>query len=215
MTLDAVYVDAGTYGGLYSFARRNGNSRFANTELEQYDEWVAAAYDGDIYTFVEGTLQRHDANDGAIVDTISVTWDWRGWSMQTGPVFSPDGMAYVVAHCDPLHVRGGDQAARLDPREQRLRNARARRRAGPGIRQPAPSPRSTRRPVSSRWHCDRARRAAASAGCRQWLRLRIESHEHVRGGPARWQGGLADRDRGLAVDRRRSPIHRGPERHLA
>lgn len=91
-----VYVDGGNYGGLYSFSRTTADQLFFNNQLEQYDEWSPAHFNGTIFTFIAGNLRAHDPQTGAIQWTTAVTWNWAGWSMKTAPVFS-DTMAYVIA----------------------------------------------------------------------------------------------------------------------
>ncbi len=93
---DTVYVNGGSYGGLYGFSKTTANQLFQSTSLEQYDEWSPAYFNGSIFTFVEGNLRAHSPQTGALQWTTEVTWNWAGWSMMTAPVFS-DTMAYVIA----------------------------------------------------------------------------------------------------------------------
>jgi outer membrane protein assembly factor BamB len=93
---DSVYVNGGSYGGLYGFSRATANQLFFSDQLEQYDEWSPAHFNGLIFTFIAGNLRAHNPNTGAIQWTTAVTWNWSGWSMRTAPVFS-DTMAYVIA----------------------------------------------------------------------------------------------------------------------
>lgn len=97
VTASGVYVNAGTNGGLFGFARSSGSPMFQNLELGQVDRWAAASHGTDIYTFVGGKLRRHAATSGAVLDTISVTTSQTGYSGFTAPVFSPEGVAYLVA----------------------------------------------------------------------------------------------------------------------
>ncbi|MDC0743071.1 MXAN_6577-like cysteine-rich protein [Polyangium mundeleinium] len=91
-----VYINGGSYGGLYAFSKATANQVFFSDVLEQYDEWSPAYFNGSIFTFVAGKLRAHDAQTGAVQWTTQVTWNWAGWSMRTAPVFG-DKMAYVIA----------------------------------------------------------------------------------------------------------------------
>ncbi|MFT3924605.1 MAG: PQQ-binding-like beta-propeller repeat protein [Myxococcales bacterium] len=96
LSADAVFVDAGSFEGLYGYAQADGALRWENLDLGQYDSWSAAYYGGDVYSFVGGTLRRHDAKTGTTKDSFYVTWNG-SWSMNTSPVFSSDGTVYLVA----------------------------------------------------------------------------------------------------------------------
>lgn len=93
---DTVYVDGGSYGGLYGIGKESGDQVFFSNALEQYDEWAPAMANGLVFTFVEGNLRAHSPQTGAVQWTTHVNWSWAGWSMNTSPVIG-DGRAYVVA----------------------------------------------------------------------------------------------------------------------
>ena len=61
---DGVWVDGGTYGGLYGFNTNNGSQRFFNYSLGQYDQWTPSYYQGTIYTWVAGVFRAHDPTTG-------------------------------------------------------------------------------------------------------------------------------------------------------
>jgi outer membrane protein assembly factor BamB len=96
-----IYVNGGSGGGLYGFDAAGSSLFFSNT-LEQYDEWSPALDGGTVYTFVEGNLRAHDALTGAVSWTVTVDWNWAGWSMRTAPVIGA-GKAFVIAPPD-LHA---------------------------------------------------------------------------------------------------------------
>jgi hypothetical protein len=91
-----VFMNGGTYSGLYGFDINSGNQLFFNDDLEQYDEWSPAVHNGVVYTYVEGKLRAHDPASGQVQWTTNPGWDWAGWSMRTSPVFS-DTHAFVIA----------------------------------------------------------------------------------------------------------------------
>jgi hypothetical protein len=92
----SVYMNGGYYGGLYGFDADTGAELFFNNQLEQYDEWSPAYGGGTLYTFISGRLRSHDPAGGAIQGTVTVPWNWAGWSMKTCPVVG-DGRVYVIA----------------------------------------------------------------------------------------------------------------------
>lgn len=91
-----VFMNGGTYGGLYGFDVNSGSELFFNGTLEQYDEWSPAVHNGVVYTFVEGSLRAHNPATGLVQWTTNPGWDWAGWSMETSPVFN-DTHAFVIA----------------------------------------------------------------------------------------------------------------------
>jgi hypothetical protein len=91
-----LYFDGGTYGGLYGLSTASGGELFFNGTLEQYDEWSPLYLGGQLYSFVSGNLRLHDAQTGAVTQTVSVTWNWAGWSMSTSPVSDGDKI-YLIA----------------------------------------------------------------------------------------------------------------------
>jgi large repetitive protein len=93
---NSVYMNGGYYGGLYGFNTGSGAELFFNNQLEQYDEWSPAYDNNTLYSFVSGKLRFHNPATGAIQQTVSVTWNWAGWSMRTCPVVGA-GRVYVIA----------------------------------------------------------------------------------------------------------------------
>jgi outer membrane protein assembly factor BamB len=82
----AVYVNGGTYGGMYGFDAFGGGQRWFHS-LPQYDEWTPAVEGDSAYAYVGGQLfvvDRHTGNaQYAITDP---DFDWHGWSMDLAPV---------------------------------------------------------------------------------------------------------------------------------
>jgi outer membrane protein assembly factor BamB len=91
-----VYIDGGTDGGLYGFSAADGTQLFFNGSVGPYDQWSPAFFNGNVFTFVGGNFRAHDPSTGATLWTVSVSWNWNGWSMQSSPVFGST-FAYVVS----------------------------------------------------------------------------------------------------------------------
>jgi outer membrane protein assembly factor BamB len=91
-----VYVNAGSYGGLFAYARMNGTELFRDMTVGQSGQWVAALHGADVYTLVGGNLRRHTASTGAVLDTISVKGSSIAPAQVVGPVLSAEGIAYFV-----------------------------------------------------------------------------------------------------------------------
>ena len=89
-----VWVNGGTYGGMYGFDAGDGEQLFY-VGLPQYDEWTPAYEDGVVYSWVEGELNAHDPVTGESAWELDLGWDWSGWAMSTAPVVA-DGVAYVA-----------------------------------------------------------------------------------------------------------------------
>ena len=92
---DVVYSNAGQYGGLYGINAADGSQQFF-VSLDQYDEWSPAYFGGKLYTFIAGRFRTHDPLTGAVTNTVTVNWNWTGYSMDTAPVFS-SSLGYVIA----------------------------------------------------------------------------------------------------------------------
>ncbi len=91
-----IYFDGGSYGGLYGFDTASGQELFFLHSLEQYDEWSPLYLNGKLYSFIAGNLRTHDPATGSVVSTVSLTWNWNGWSMLTAPVSDGDKI-YLIA----------------------------------------------------------------------------------------------------------------------
>lgn len=63
---DSVWIDGGTFGGMYGFNTNSGTQRFFNSSLEQYDQWTPGYYLGTVYTWVAGVFRAHDRLTGTI-----------------------------------------------------------------------------------------------------------------------------------------------------
>ncbi|MEI9942442.1 MAG: MXAN_6577-like cysteine-rich protein [Pseudomonadota bacterium] len=92
---DVVYINGGTYGGLYGINALDGTQKFF-VSLDQYDEWSPAYFQGKLYTFIAGNFRTHDPSTGAVSNNLSISWNWSGYSMTTAPVFG-SSYGYVIA----------------------------------------------------------------------------------------------------------------------
>ncbi len=93
---DVVYLNGGTYGGLYGFDAANGGQQLFFTSLEQYDEWSPAYFGGKVYTYVVGKVRSHDPRTGAVLATHDFGWSQYSYSVQSAPVFG-DTYGYVIS----------------------------------------------------------------------------------------------------------------------
>jgi len=105
-----IYVDGGSYGGLYGFQTATGAQKFFNSSLEQYDQWTPAFDDeSGLYSFIMGKFRSHDRATGAILWTIDFGWNWSGYSMNR-TIACADGLAYLIN--DPY--TGGQDLIAID-----------------------------------------------------------------------------------------------------
>ena len=101
----SVWVDGGTYGGMYCFDAVSGQQRWY-TALPQYDRWTPAVDTESAYSYVGGTLYSLNRTTGAerfrILDPF---YSWQGYSMELAPVLG--GM-------NDLFVLNGGRLVRFD-----------------------------------------------------------------------------------------------------
>lgn len=75
-----VYVNGGTFGGLYGYERSTGSQRFFQS-LDQFDRWTPALHNGGLYSFVKGIFRSHSGSTGAVLWSKTFTWNWLGYEM--------------------------------------------------------------------------------------------------------------------------------------
>ena len=92
-----IWVNGGTYGGLYGFDQPTGSQRFFYGGLEQYDEWAPAYCEGVLYSWVEGNFRAHHPLTGAPIWSIDLGWNWSGWTMDRA-IAVADGFGFVVGN---------------------------------------------------------------------------------------------------------------------
>ena len=80
-----VFATGGTSGGMYGYDEDSGSEIFFRS-LSQYDNWGPAVANGKAYSFVSGIFNEIDQNTGAILKSINIGWEWRGYDMHTMPV---------------------------------------------------------------------------------------------------------------------------------
>lgn len=97
-----LYIDGGSYGGMYGFDQVDGTQRFFNSALGQYDQWAPAFAGGQLFSWVAGIARGHDPASGAAAWTVDCGWTWNGYSMNTVPVVS--GGSLVLRGNGALHV---------------------------------------------------------------------------------------------------------------
>ena len=100
-----IYINGGTYGGLYGYDKASGAQRFFQS-MEQYDDWTPALHSGGLYSFVKGVFRAHDPGTGAVLWSIDQGWKWAGYSMNRTVACAND-RAYFVN--DPVTIPYGMQ----------------------------------------------------------------------------------------------------------
>jgi hypothetical protein len=83
-----VWINGGTYGGLYGYSR-TGLPRFFH-QLPQYDLWTPSiGADGMVYSWVEAVLRAHHPLTGAVQWSLATPWNFAGsYSINTVPAIS-------------------------------------------------------------------------------------------------------------------------------
>ncbi len=91
-----VWINGGTFGGLYGFNASNGSQRFFNSSLAQYDQWTPAYYNGIVYSWVAGVFRAHDPNTGVILWSLTASTG-SPYSVNSAPAID-QGRAFVVGY---------------------------------------------------------------------------------------------------------------------
>jgi hypothetical protein len=97
---DGIWINGGSYGGMYGFST-NAVQRFF-VSLPQYDEWTPTYYQGSVYSWVAGTFTAHNPNTGTNLWSVTVPYNWFGWSMNTVSAID-QGRAFIISNPD-LHA---------------------------------------------------------------------------------------------------------------
>ena len=87
-----IWVDGGTYGGLYGFNESDGSQRFFDS-LSQVDGWTPAYYQRTLYTQI-GTFRAHDPTNGSVLWSIDESGSSGAGASTTLAI--ADGKAYFV-----------------------------------------------------------------------------------------------------------------------
>jgi outer membrane protein assembly factor BamB len=91
-----VYIDGGTYGGMYAFDGTTGAQLWFNG-LQQYDEWTPAVDATCAYSYVGGVFYAVKRSDGTTAYTITdPNYSWSGYSMNLAPVLGSMNEALVI-----------------------------------------------------------------------------------------------------------------------
>ena len=104
-----VFVDGGTYGGIYAYNPTTGTQQFF-VSLDQYDQWTPTLYNNGLYSFMTGKFRSHNKTTGAVLWTIDMGWDWAGYSMNR-TVACADNRAYLVNDAVTIPSGGKDLTA--------------------------------------------------------------------------------------------------------
>ena len=92
---DGVWVNGGSYGGLYGFEIADGIQRFFNA-LPQEDEWTPSYHNGTLYTCVSGVFKAHDPRTGSDLWTRDLKSPGTSWYQGSVPAIL-NGKASVIA----------------------------------------------------------------------------------------------------------------------
>jgi len=87
-----VWVNGGSYGGMYGFSRSNGVQRFF-VNLDQYDDWTPTYHDQKLYSFVASKFREHNPLSGEINWTLNFGVDYVYGD--TATVVADGGYGYV------------------------------------------------------------------------------------------------------------------------
>ncbi|HTB79825.1 MAG TPA: putative Ig domain-containing protein [Opitutaceae bacterium] len=90
-----IWVDGGTYGGLYGFNFNGGQIAFVTEP--QYDEWTPTYYNGVIYSYVAGSFQAVNPSTGAVSWSLSLTDSSTSYSMNCAMPIA-NNLAYANGH---------------------------------------------------------------------------------------------------------------------
>lgn len=91
-----VWVNGGSYGGLYGFAQSNGQQRFF-TALAQVADWTPAYANGRLFTHVGGLVREHQPLTGVAVATQAVQTGSSGTIALSGGAAFAAGATNLVA----------------------------------------------------------------------------------------------------------------------
>lgn len=105
---DKVFVNGGTYGGVYAYAAFKGTELWFQN-LSQYDTWTPAVFSEVVYTFTGGfnsaLLRATNVNNGNVLwEKTDIPFNWSGYSMGTAPVVDTASMVIYVTSQSFLHA---------------------------------------------------------------------------------------------------------------
>lgn len=87
---DGVYVDGGSYGGMYSFNKDSGQQNWF-VSLDQYDMWTPAVNNTYAIAYTGGNLHVIDRVSGkGLANITDPHFDWHGYSSDFAPVLIDD-----------------------------------------------------------------------------------------------------------------------------
>jgi large repetitive protein len=101
-----VFVNGGTYGGMYGFNPASGSQLFFNSTLGQYDQWTPTLHNGGLYSFVNGKFRSHNKATGATLWTLDFGWNWAGYDMNRTTA-AVNGRVFLIN--DSVTIPAGDQ----------------------------------------------------------------------------------------------------------
>ena len=87
-----VYINGGSYGGMYGFDADDGSQLFFNSNLAQVSQWTPSYSNGHIYTWLRGKVTKHNEDDGSLVSELIISN-----SSGSGTVAIDSGIGFVTA----------------------------------------------------------------------------------------------------------------------
>jgi len=90
-----IWVDGGTYGGLYGFNFNGSQSAFVTEP--QYDLWTPTYYNGVIYSYVAGSFKAVNPSTGVVSWSLSLTDSSTPYSMNCAMPIA-NNLAYANGH---------------------------------------------------------------------------------------------------------------------
>jgi len=111
---DGVYVDGGTYGGMYAFSAFSGAESWF-TQLQQYDAWTPAVDALSTYSYQgaysPGLYVLDRLTGGSRFQIPDPDFVWNGWSM---------GLAPVLGELNDVLVIHGGRLIRFDLQQRKI-----------------------------------------------------------------------------------------------
>jgi subtilisin family serine protease/regulation of enolase protein 1 (concanavalin A-like superfamily) len=96
-----VYVNGGSYGGLYAFDDATGvNDWFAYRP--QYDDWTPAFANGRLFSWVDSSFIEHNPADGSTLWELTLPKQWAGYDMDTAPTIIGNVAIAIEYHSGAL-----------------------------------------------------------------------------------------------------------------
>jgi hypothetical protein len=91
----SIYIDGGTYGGMYAFNQASGSQEFFDSE-PMCDEWTPSYYNNHVYSWVQGTFAEYSPTTGATDWSVNLGGSYYTYSMNDSVAAISDGQAFLI-----------------------------------------------------------------------------------------------------------------------